>query len=168
MADSKGGSREFHLPPPPLTHQTCKYWYYLSDTKILPKTGWHITIQLEVFKINLFWHIPWLLMALDNKKKIIKMTIKELSKSTTTQSKIPRSAPMLCSSTNQNQLTLLDKRHYGGKVSHPKVDLIANPSEFNHKIVDYHLAKISRVYCRSLLVALLPCEVKLRLSLLKK
>ena len=96
------------------------------------------------------------------------MTTKELSKSTTTQSKIPRSAPMLCSSTNQNQLTLLDKRHYGGKVSHPKVDLIANPSEFNHKIVDYHLAKISRVYCRSLLVALLPCEVKLRLSLLKK
>ena len=55
------------------------------------------------------------------------MTTKELSKSTTTQSKIPRSAPMLCSSTNQNQLTLLDKRHYGGKVSHPKVDLIANP-----------------------------------------
>ena len=54
MADSKGGSREFHLPPPLLTHQTCKYLYYLSDTKILPKTGWHITIQLEVFKINLF------------------------------------------------------------------------------------------------------------------
>ena len=84
------------------------------------------------------------------------------------QSKIPRSAPMLCSSTNQNQLTLLDKRHYGGKVSHPKVDLIANPSEFNRKIVDYHLVTISRVYCRSLKVALLPCEVKLRLSLLKK
>lgn len=53
-------------------------------------------------------------------------------------------------------------------MSHPKVDLIANPSEFNHKIVDYHLATILRVYCRSLQVALLPCEVKLRLSLLKK
>ena len=38
----------------PLTHQTYKYLYFLSDTKILPKTGWHVTIQLQVYKINLF------------------------------------------------------------------------------------------------------------------
>ena len=174
-SDGRFSGRVKRVPsavPPPPTHSPIRP-VSIYTTCLIPKFFQRqdgiLLFNLKYLKLTYFdIFLGFLWLSIMKKKKKKDKKIIRITTGTLNQKFLDLPQPMLCSSTNQNQLTLLDKRHYGGKVSHPKVDLIANPSEFNRKIVDYHLVTISRVYCRSLKVALLPFEVKLRLSLLKK